>query len=232
MSEFLVLQHVECEDLGTIAAAMSSRGISYKYIRLFNDEPVPKDIDKHSGLIILGGPMNVYEEDKFPYLRDEDVLIKKAINMGRPVLGICLGSQLIAKAIGARVKKGGKKEIGWYKINLTKWGKEDKAFCNLPEELMVFQWHGDTFDIPESGIHLAGSELFLNQAYRIGDNVYGLQFHLEVTENIINNWIAEYQVELSTLDNINPEQIVKDTSNYINNLSSYAKIFYDKFFTG
>ncbi|MBI5194404.1 MAG: gamma-glutamyl-gamma-aminobutyrate hydrolase family protein [Nitrospirae bacterium] len=230
MSEFLVLQHIECEDLGTIGPAMSVRGIGAKYIRLFDGEPVPQDIEQYSGLIILGGPMNVYEEDEYPYLKYEDVLIKKAIHKGSPVLGICLGGQLIAKATGAMVKKGAKKEIGWYKLNLTQGGKEDKAFGRLPEEITVFQWHGDTFDIPQGAEHLAGSELFSNQAYRVGNNVYGLQFHLEVTEKTINKWIAEYQDELAALDYIDADQIIKDTSIYINNLSKYAEIFYDKFF--
>lgn len=231
MSEFLVLQHIECEDLGTIGPAMSGRGIGAKYIRLFDGEPVPQDIERYAGIIILGGPMNVYEEDEYPYLKDEDMLIKKAIHKGSPVLGICLGGQLIAKATGAFVKKGTKKEIGWYKLNLTQGGKEDKAFGRLPEEITVFQWHGDTFDIPQGAKHLAGSELFPNQAYRVSNNIYGLQFHLEVTEKTINKWIAEYQDELAALDYINADQIIKDTSHYIDNLSKYAELFYDKFFS-
>ena len=232
MSEFLVLQHIGCEDLGTIEPAMSGRGIDNRYVRLFDGEGVPQDIERYSGLIILGGPMNVYEEDKFPFLKDEDVLIKKAISMNCPILGICLGGQLIAKATGAKVKKGAKKEIGWYKLRVTKDGKEDTRFGSLPEELTVFQWHGDTFDIPQGASHLAGSELFPNQAYRVGENAYGLQFHLEVTENIINNWIAEYQDELSALDYISAEKIINDTPEYIDRLSINAEIFYDKFFPG
>lgn len=231
MSEFLVLQHIECEDLGTIGPAMSGRGIGAEYVRLFDGEPVPQDIERYSGVIILGGPMNVYEEDEFPFLKQEDVLIKKAIQKGSPLLGICLGGQLIAKATGATVTKGAKKEIGWYKLNLTQGGKEDKAFGKFPEELTVFQWHGDTFGIPQDAVHLAGSELFPNQAFRIGNNVYGLQFHLEVTEKTINSWITEYQDELSILDYINYDKIIKDTPVYIKNLSAYAEIFYDKFFS-
>lgn len=232
MSEFLVLQHIECEDLGTIGTAMSRRAIGHRYVRLFDGEPVPLDIEKYSGLIILGGPMNVYEEDKFPFLKYEDVLIKKAIHKNYPILGICLGGQLIAKATGARVKKGAKKEIGWYKLRLTKGGKEDTLFGSLTEELTVFQWHGDTFDIPQGAVHLAGSELFPNQAYRVGEKIYGLQFHLEVTEDVINSWIAAYKDELSTLDYINADKIIKDTPEYINSLSRHAEVFYDKFFPG
>lgn len=230
MSEFLVLQHIECEDLGTIADAMSKRGIGYKYVRLFDGERVPADTSRYTGIVILGGPMNVYEEDKYPYLKDEDILIKKAVRNDMPVLGICLGGQLIAKAAGARVHKGTKKEIGWYKLRLTEESRQDKVFNALPHELSVFQWHGDTFDIPEGATRLAGSELFPNQAYRIGSRIYGLQFHLEVTKEMINQWIAEYKEELSTLDYINAGRIISDTPSYIDNLNHCASLFYDKFF--
>ena len=230
MSEFLVLQHIECEDLGTIANAMSQRGIGYKYVRLFDGEPVPSDPGNYSGMIILGGPMNVYEEDKFPYLKDEDILIKKAVKNDMPVLGICLGGQLIAKATGAKVKKGTKKEIGWYDLKLTKDSRQDKVFNSLPGTIKVFQWHGDTFDIPDGAVHLAGSGLFSNQAYRVGSSIYGLQFHLEVTQEMINRWISEYEEELSTLDYINAGRIISDTPVYIDNLNRCAELFFDKFF--
>jgi GMP synthase-like glutamine amidotransferase len=210
---------------------MSRRGIGYRYVRLFDGEPVPKDLERYSGLIILGGPMNVYEEDKYPYLRDEDLLIKRGIERGVPLLGICLGGQLIAKARNAKVKKGARKEIGWYGLTLTSAGRQDAGFRNFPQSLTVFQWHGDTFDIPEGASHIAGSELFPNQAYRIGDKVYGLQFHLEVTEKIIRQWISEYQEELSSVDYIDPNRIISDTEMYIDRLNHHAELFYDKFFS-
>ncbi|MCC7201296.1 MAG: type 1 glutamine amidotransferase [Nitrospirae bacterium] len=230
MSGFLVLQHIECEDLGTIAGVMSKRGIGYKYVRLFDGETVPPDIGKYSGIIILGGPMNVYEEDRYPFLKDEDILIKKAVKRDLPVLGICLGSQLIAKATGARVTKGTKKEIGWYKLSLTEDSRQDNLFSALPDELVVFQWHGDTFDIPKGATRLAGSGLFPNQAYRIGRRTYGLQFHFEVTEKMINRWISEYRDELLTLDYINAGRIISGTPENIGNLNRWAGLFFDKFF--
>ena len=230
MSDFLVLQHIDCEDLGTIEQAMIHRGISYRYVRLFDGDPLPEDIKNYSGLIILGGPMNVYEEDVYPYLKGEDILIKEAVKRRIPVLGICLGGQLIAKATGAKVNKGTKKEIGWYDLLLTPGGKADKVFKNFPERLTVFQWHGDTFDIPSDATHLAGSVLFPNQAFRIGDNIYGLQFHLEVTQKMISRWINEYKDELSSLDYIDPEKIIKDTDKYIKTLSQHAELFYNRFF--
>lgn len=231
MSEFLVLQHISCEGLGTIEPAMSRRGIGHRYVRLFDGEPVPRDIEQYSGLIILGGPMNVYEVDKYPYLKDEDVLIKRAMDRGLPMLGICLGSQLIAKASNAKVRKGAKKEIGWHDLNLTPDGMEDAVFKGFPDKLTVFQWHGDTFDIPEGATRIASSALFPNQAYRIGYKVYGLQFHLEVTEEIIKQWVSEYKDELSTLDYIDPKKILSDTIKHRDNHARHAELFYDKFFS-
>ncbi|MCC6544744.1 MAG: type 1 glutamine amidotransferase [Nitrospirae bacterium] len=230
MLEVIVLQHIECEDLGTIANAMSQRGIGCKYVRLFEGEPVPHDPGAFSGIIILGGPMNVYEEDKYPYLKDEDIFIKKAVMNDMPILGICLGAQLIAKAAGARVSKGTKKEIGWYKLSLSGDSRRDTLFKTLPEELKVFQWHGDTFEIPRGAIRLAGSGLFPNQAYRIGSRIYGIQFHLEVTKEMINQWISEYREELSRVDYINVSEIISDTPAYIETLNLSAGIFFEKFF--
>ncbi|MCC6544212.1 MAG: type 1 glutamine amidotransferase [Nitrospirae bacterium] len=209
---------------------MSQRGIGYRYVRLFEGEPVPHDPGAFSGIIILGGPMNVYEEDKYPYLKDEDIFIKKAMMNDMPSLGICLGAQLIAKAAGARVSKGTKKEIGWYTLSLTKDSSRDRVFNTLPDELNVFQWHGDTFEIPEGATRLAGSGLFPNQAYRIGSRIYGIQFHLEVTKEMINQWISEYRGELSRLDYINANEIVSRTPEYIDTLNVSAGIFFDKFF--
>ncbi len=210
---------------------MSRRGIGHRYVRLFDGEPVPKDLERYSGFIILGGPMNVYEEDKYPYLKDEDSLIKRGIERSIPILGICLGGQLIAKACHAKVRKGTQKEIGWYELNLTSDGGQDPAFKGFSEKLTVFQWHGDTFDIPEGAAHIASSALFRNQAYRIGEKVYGLQFHLEVTEEMIRQWMSEYQDELSSLDYTDPDRIIKDTTKNINRLNHHAELFYDNFFS-
>ncbi|MDD5084477.1 MAG: type 1 glutamine amidotransferase [Candidatus Omnitrophica bacterium] len=143
-------------------------------------------------VIILGGPMNVYEEDSFPFLKAEDVFIKKAIRNQIPLLGICLGSQLIAKACGAEVRRAKEQEIGWYKASLTGHGMVDPLFDALPREFDVFQWHQDTFDIPDKGQLIAFSASCRNQAFSFGENAYGLQFHIEVDDSMIEDWTKKY----------------------------------------
>ena len=228
---FLVLQHIECEYLGTIEDYMRSRDMDYKYINLYAREDVPVDrLDEYEGIIVLGGPMNVYEEDKYPFLKDEDILLKKAIEKDMPVLGICLGAQLLAKAMGAKVTRGQKKEIGWYELNITEEGKRDRIFKEFPETMTVFQWHGDTFEIPHGASWLASSALFPHQAFRIKNNIYGLQFHLEVTEEMIREWVDEYKEEISLLPYIDPGKILEDTPLHIQTLHAFANKFYSHFF--
>lgn len=215
-----VLQHIACEHLGIIAEALEKDGIEYECVKLFESEAVPKAGDC-SALIILGGPMNVYEEEKYQFLREEDKLIRKALARNIPMLGICLGAQLIAKAAGAMVTKGKQKEIGWYEVKLTDEGKRDEAFKEFEREFKVFQWHGDTFDIPKCAVKLASSELFQNQAFRLG-NAYALQFHIEVTYEMTEEWIKEYEGELS-FEKIDPNNILEESKLNIPALNKYAQ---------
>jgi len=129
---------------------------------------------------------------KYPFLKDEDEFLKKALKEEIPILGICLGAQLLAKACGAKIKKAKQKEIGWSKVNLTDKGKQDPLFRSLPLQLNVFEWHQDSFEIPKGALHLAESQDCPNQAFRFGKNAYGLQFHIEVTPQMIESWIQAY----------------------------------------
>lgn len=213
----LVLQHAESEHLGTF-------DIECEYVRLFSGALVPQNLSEYNALVILGGPMNVYEEDKYPYLKSEDLLIKEALKNGLPTLGICLGSQLIAKAGGAKVYGGQEKEIGWYNAGLTEEGRKDKIFSMFEDSFTVFQWHGDTFDLPEGAVLLAKNDLY-NQAFRLG-NAYALQFHIEVTERMISEWIEDYREELQSLKGtIDPEKIIEDTEKNISALNQCAEEF-------
>ena len=173
-----------------IAPALARAGISHRTIDVAQGRPSLPSVKSLSGLIVMGGPMGVYEEDRYPFLKPERDYIAKVVDAGKPVLGICLGSQLIAHALGARVYPNKKKEIGWYRVHLTSEGEKDPLMkgANAP---WVFQWHGDTFDLPKGARRLASSTLCKNQAFRFGQNVYGLQYHLEVNKAMILDWLGQ-----------------------------------------
>lgn len=190
--EILILKHIDIEGPGSIEEFFRNTAWNFRVIDLSREKLVAEDVRDLDAVISLGGPMNVYEDNKYPFLKDETEFLKKAISEEIPVLGICLGSQLLAKACGAKIKKAKTKEIGWYKVNLTDEGRGEPLFENLSSELSVFQWHQDSFEIPEGGVHLAKSSSCLNQAFRFGRNAYGLQFHLEVTPEMVERWINKY----------------------------------------
>jgi len=196
---FYIIKHIKSEGPGTIADYFSANNVSFKVIELSEGERLPKITDV-SGVVVLGGPMNVYEEDKYKFLAAEDDFIKKIIEKDKPYLGICLGAQLLAKAAGSKVYKAKKEEIGWYKLLLTENGKKDKVFGDADDLLNVFQWHGDTFDVPGGGELLVAGDDVVNQAFRLGKNCYGLQFHLEVNKMLLENWFENDKKKASFID--------------------------------
>ena len=231
MKKILVLQNVGCEGLGTLKAAIENRGMECHYIHLYNNDKTPQNLDAYSALIVLGGPMNVYETEKYPFLIDEERLVREAISKSIAVLGLCLGAQLIAKTAGARVFAGRKKEIGWYPVSLTNDALDDTLFTGFKKDMTVFQWHGDTFDVPSGAKRMAASELFPNQAFKLSEKIIALQFHLEVTEEAVYQWMQEYQEELNGLKgSIDPEKIRIETKEKIESLKILAQQFYDNFF--
>ncbi len=185
----LVFRHVPFEGLGLIETALHAGGVDFDYCDLYRPGASMPDSAGYDGLIFMGGPMSV--SDDLPFIAAEMRLIERAAAAGVPILGVCLGSQMIAKALGGRVYRNAKKEIGWYDIHITDAGQRDPLFRDLSSVERVFHWHGDTFDLPSGAERLAFSELTYNQAYRIGRSIYGLQFHLEVTPEMIVNWTKE-----------------------------------------
>jgi GMP synthase (glutamine-hydrolysing) len=190
----LIIKHIDIEGPGLIEDCLRQEKIPYQILNLKPNIHLPK-LDGFTHIVFLGGPMNVYEEDRYPFLRDEDLFIKEAIQRGKTILGICLGAQLIAKALGAKVFRAPMKEIGWYDVSLTDEGTKDPLFSSLPKKFSVFHWHEDTFEIPKSGKLIATSSSVPHQAFRYGEKVYGLQFHLEVTQDIIREWMETYEEE-------------------------------------
>jgi GMP synthase-like glutamine amidotransferase len=191
----LIIKHIDIEGPGLIEYCLNERKIPYQIFSFETGVRLPKP-EGFTHIVILGGPMNVYEEDRYPFLREEDFFIKEAIQRGKLILGICLGAQLIAKALGAKVFKAPVKEIGWYDVSLTRIGSHDPFFSNLPKTFPVFQWHEDTFEIPKAGKIIATSTSVPHQGFRYGENAYGLQFHLEVTKEMIMEWMKTYEEEL------------------------------------
>ena len=228
----LVLRHVPHEHLGTLARSLEENNINHQYINLYEKGAQDIFIEGYDGLIILGGPMNVYEVDKYPFLQREDRAIKEALHKRMPILGICLGAQLIAKALAAKVMKNEEKEIGWYPLKISKEAASDNLFSSFNPEETVFQWHGDTFEIPDGAVHLAESPFCTNQAFRYKSNVYGLQFHLEVTPQMIREWleVPENKREIDSLEEaINPEYIRNQTPLFISRLSRLAENVFNEF---
>jgi GMP synthase-like glutamine amidotransferase len=188
----LIIKHISIEGPGIIDDFFQNTRWQLQTVEFEKGNKLPDDFRDIEAVITLGGPMNVYEEDRFPFLKAEDIFLKKAIEEEIPILGICLGAQLLAKACGAEVSKAAQEEIGWYKVNVTEDGRKDTLFKELDRKLDVFQWHNDTFQLPRKAELLATSELCRNQAFRLGKNAYGLQFHIEVTPDMVESWIREY----------------------------------------
>lgn len=195
--KFLVLQQIDCEGPGEFGSFMEAAGISFDIVKLNHGEKAA-NLSQYDAMLVLGGPMNVYEQDKYPFIREEDKLIKQAISMNMPYLGVCLGAQLLAKALGSKVRPNHTKEIGFMNVYLTDEARENRLFHNINKSLPVFQWHGDTFDIPQGARKLATSFSCTNQAFCHG-RLYALQFHMEVTAGMVREWAKEYKDELESL---------------------------------
>jgi GMP synthase (glutamine-hydrolysing) len=189
-------QHVAFESLGSIEEWISLSGHSLTSTRFFERAKLPEiaDID---WLIVMGGGMSVHDEEQFPWLADEKEFIRQAIGAGKIVTGICLGSQLVSEALGARVYQNKDKEIGWFDIELTCFAKSNNLFFDMEDRTKVFHWHGDTFDLPENAIHLAFSSGTRNQAYIYNRKVLAMQFHLETTLNSLQQLIENCRNELT-----------------------------------
>ncbi|HVT34462.1 MAG TPA: type 1 glutamine amidotransferase [Nevskiaceae bacterium] len=182
------LQHAEHEELGSIAPWLAARGDAVTCTRLYAGETLPA-ADAFEWLIVMGGPMNIYEYDVHPWLRDEKQFIRAALEAGRRMLGICLGAQLIADVAGGKVTRNAHAEIGWFDVQLNEGAPAAPAFAGFPPRFTAFHWHGDTFAIPPGARALMSSEACANQAYALGPRVAAIQFHLEVTAADARAWL-------------------------------------------
>lgn len=205
------LMHVPFEGLGCIEQWISKNNHTVSYTRLYEDYQLPT-LDEIDWLIVMGGPMGVYDEAIYPWLSEEKTFIKQVIEKGKTVIGICLGSQLIAEVLGAKVFPNKQKEIGWFDLQITEEGKNQKLLNGFEENFTVFHWHGDTYDLPAGSIRLFSSEACLNQAFLYNDNVLGLQFHFEATVETLKEMVAHGTSELIENETIQTgEQILAQT---------------------
>ncbi len=201
MPRILVFQHVAAEPLGTLDPLIRARGHRIRFVNFEREPDAQPQVDRYRGLIVLGGPMNVDDQAKRPHLRTELRAIEAMLKQGKPVLGICLGAQLLAHALGAPVRKHPFSEIGWHRLQLTDAGQADPVLAPLASDASVFQWHGQSFGIPDGAQHLARTETCEPQAFRWGSNAYGLQFHVEMDAPLIERWLQNpaYRDELHAL---------------------------------
>jgi GMP synthase-like glutamine amidotransferase len=185
---WVVLQHVSHEGPGAVALAVSDAGAPLTVVRIDRGEPVPTptEVGAMAGLVAMGGPMGVH--DDLPWLADERALLAAAVEADVPVLGVCLGAQQLAAALGADVKPGPEPECGVGEVHLTTDAIGDPLLGPVPTPLPCVHWHSDTFALPDGAVHLARSDAYENQAFRVGRRAYGLQFHVEVTASLVAHW--------------------------------------------
>jgi GMP synthase-like glutamine amidotransferase len=225
----LILKNTPGEGPGTIEDFLIGHNIRYSIIDLSSEEiPAKDDFDV---LVILGGPMSANDADKIPYIKKEIELVTAFSGKGKKVLGICLGAQIMARAFGAKVYPGTEKEIGWYDIEIDPSDCKDRLLGVLAQDpqtrefqagIKVFQWHGETFDIPEGAVRIAKSQLYPNQAFRYGEKAYAFQFHIEVREETIYEWLKDEAVDMATLK--------RDTGLFFEKYHQRALNFYRDFF--
>lgn len=202
MKPILFLKNIAIEGPGTFETILQDRGVPYHIQEAYNDRGemsalTPSD---YAAVISLGGPMNADEDEPYPFLIAEKTFLRASVDRRVPTLGICLGAQLLARALGASVSKNPESEIGWMTVDLTEDGRRSALFANLPNPLTVFQWHGDAFDVPPNAKRLAESPVCANQAFSMNDLAFGLQFHVEVTERDASAWAREYAPSMTGLE--------------------------------
>ena len=231
MPEILVLQHIHSEALGIIEQVLVRYGLTPRCIEIFAGEPVPRRMGQAAGLVVLGGPMSVYEQTRHPHLAEEMHLIDRALRSETPILGICLGSQLLAAVLGAEVHGGERQEIGWHEVTLGELAGADALFSPAVEEsgettFTAFHWHGDVFVLPAGAESLASSEMTTHQAFVYGRSAYGIIFHMEVTEKIIGDMVTAFSDELAK-EGIEGDEILEGMAAHLTQLNHIGRTVFE-----
>jgi GMP synthase (glutamine-hydrolysing) len=204
-----VIRHVHFEDLGAFASVLERQGYEITYLDAGVDVMPGPRADQTDLLVVLGGPIGAYEDDLYPFLGNELAMIRRRLEKNQPVLGICLGAQLIARALGARVYPGSAKEIGWSILELTEAGRQSPLA--LLEAVPVLHWHGDTFDLPAGATRLASTAVCANQAFALGTQVLAFQFHPEATEDGFERWLIGHACEIAATPGVSVPELRAQT---------------------
>ncbi len=211
----LILMHAPYEGPGSFGEVLRDGGASVTTVRLYETPDAPLVETEFDLIVSLGGPQDADDVTTHPWLARETEMLARAARDGRKVLGICLGSQILARALGATVRRGSGPEIGFSPIQVSDRGKGDPILAGLKETETVMHWHQDTFDLPEGAVHLASSEFTPNQAFRLGRHAYGLQFHLEVTPELLAEWLENPAVRQQLVDTGgSPEQLLEQSKEH------------------
>lgn len=206
----LAIRHVPFEDLGSFASVLRERGFAVGYRDAGLDDLGARDLIDADLLIVLGGPIGVYEARDYPFLKGEIAAVERRLRDGRPVLGLCLGAQVMAKALGARVYRGKRKELGWSPLALTEAGCKS-ALAELGTRTAVLHWHGDTFDLPREAQLLASTRLYANQAFAWRQLALGLQFHIETTARGLERWFVGHALEIASTRGVDLGKLRRET---------------------
>lgn len=224
-----ILQHVSYEGIAGIESWIKKKNHTISETKFFNNYKLP-ELSKIDVLIVMGGPMGVYDEYKFPWLIEEKKYLERALENNKTIIGICLGSQLLADVLGAKVYKNKHKEIGWFDISFTNEIKKNGCFKDADETMTVFHWHGDTFDLPKDSTKVASSSITKNQGFLFNDNVIGLQFHIESNCQSIQKLINNSKNELANKDFYiqKEDEIIKNCKKYTNKMNKVLFNMLDK----
>lgn len=217
----LVLQHAEIENLGIISDILIQLGFEYKYLRADLGQPIPLTLDGYQGLILMGGPQSVYEENYYQYLKSEKILVNHAIENDFPILGICLGSQLLAEALGSRVYPGNAFELGWKRVTLSSEMANDPVLGHLPEIITPLHWHGDIYDLPVGATPIGSSELTAVQGFVWKQKIYAILFHFEMSFPQIMAMVKAFPDDLKR-SGITRDMVIAQTTKHLNVLHTHA----------
>ena len=222
----VVIRHVAFEDLGSFAGPLIRNGYGIEYVEAGPDDLGRPGLAETDLLVVLGGPISAVDDRRYPFLADEVRLLERRLNADRPTLGICLGAQLMARALGSRVYGAGAKEIGWGPLALTEAGGASALRHLAPDKTSVLHWHGDTFDLPRGAVHLASTAVCENQAFGWGAHGLALQFHVEVTAAGLERWFIGHTLEIETTPGVSVEALRAATAHAAPMLERQGEAFF------